>query len=227
MAEPGYRLGAPAQAVDRHARGWREGEARLRRWDGHWIGVHTPEPSTSPSSDRALAWLGFERLRRRSPSGPTTGKAVPTPFVKNSASSALRRMPSSSGSIPWQIPMRRVHVGYGTETPWVAGYREATNALEQSSRALATQTNEEAMVESFLLGGRVIRQLARDPLLPDELVPGTERRAVISAMRSYDRTGRRAWSAFMARHGAAHIHSPSHGGSLSRPSPATPSMVAE
>ena len=44
----------------------------------------------------------------------------------------------------------------------------------------------------------------RDPLLPEPLVPAAERRAVVTALRRYDRAGRRSWAAFLARHGAPH-----------------------
>ena len=53
------------------------------------------------------------------------------------------------------------------------------------------------MVESFLLGGRTIRQLVLDPLLPETLVPAAEREALVAAMRRYDRVGRASWARFM------------------------------
>ena len=54
-----------------------------------------------------------------------------------------------------------------------------------------------AMVESFLLGGRAIRQIVLDPLLPEPLVPAAERGALVAAMRRYDRVGRACWAGFM------------------------------
>jgi len=44
-----------------------------------------------------------------------------------------------------------------------------------------------------------------DPLLPEELLAGDERDALVEAMRRYDKAGRRVWAAFMARHGAPHL----------------------
>ena len=67
------------------------------------------------------------------------------------------------------------------------------------------------MVESFLLGGRVIRELVLDPQLPEPLAPEAERRALVAAMRRYDRAGRRAWASFMSRLGAPHMSAPAHG----------------
>jgi len=67
------------------------------------------------------------------------------------------------------------------------------------------------MVESFKLGGRVIRELVGDPLLPEPLLPVAERRALVTALRRYDRAGRRIWASFMARYGAPHIELPADG----------------
>ena len=67
------------------------------------------------------------------------------------------------------------------------------------------------MVESFRLGGRVIRELVRDPLLPEALVPAAERRALVAALRRYDLAGRRVWASFMARYGAPHTELPADG----------------
>jgi hypothetical protein len=57
------------------------------------------------------------------------------------------------------------------------------------------------MVESFLIGGRVIRQLVLDPLLPEPIVPTSERDVLALAMRRYDRLGRACWAGFRDRHG--------------------------
>ena len=64
------------------------------------------------------------------------------------------------------------------------------------------------MVESYLLGGRIIRELVLDPLLPEAIVPTGPRTALVEAMREYDALGRRSWALFMARHGAPYAGTP-------------------
>jgi len=64
------------------------------------------------------------------------------------------------------------------------------------------------MVESFRVGGAALRTLAKDPLLPEPIVPAREREALVAAMRDYDARGRASWSAFLARHGVAHRAAP-------------------
>ena len=72
----------------------------------------------------------------------------------------------------------------------VAAVRER---LEESEARLPSRPHPEAMAESFQLGGEAIRQIVLDPLLPDAIVPAPERRALLAAIRRYDRTGRGYW----------------------------------
>ncbi|MDX1650414.1 MAG: hypothetical protein R3263_11230, partial [Myxococcota bacterium] len=88
------------------------------------------------------------------------------------------------------------------------GWARTRAELEASEARLAGLPPERAMVESFLLGGRAIREIVLDPLLPEPIVPVAERRALAAAARRYDVAGRRAWAAFMAAHGAPTHHAP-------------------
>jgi phenylacetic acid degradation operon negative regulatory protein len=212
-----YRLGPNALAVDRHAQGWRSRENRLRRWGGRWIAVHGAGSVPDPASERALAWLGFEAFRPGLHLRPDNWKG---------GVDAIRTELHELG-LALAAPVFRLDQLSDAEAAeagglWdlqalVEGYRFARSELARSARNLARASEADAMVESFLLGGEVIRQLARDPLLPDALVASEERRAVVDEMRLYDRAGRRAWASFMARHGAPHIQSPSHGVSEAAP----------
>ena len=82
--------------------------------------------------------------------------------------------------------------------------------LERSERTLGTLAREQAMAESFLLGGRAIRQLVLDPRLPEPLVPAAERRALIDALLRYDRAGRGCWASFLRELGARPGSTPAH-----------------
>ena len=64
------------------------------------------------------------------------------------------------------------------------------------------------MVESFLVGGRVLRRIVLDPLLPEAIVPTSERDAMIDAMSDYDRMGRARWADFLARFDVPHLRAP-------------------
>jgi phenylacetic acid degradation operon negative regulatory protein len=90
----------------------------------------------------------------------------------------------------------------------VATYRRHRQQLEASARRLRARSAEVAMVESFRVGGAVLRLLAHDALLPEPIVAAAERAALVDAMRDYDAIGRASWSGFLSRHGVRHGKAP-------------------
>ncbi len=88
------------------------------------------------------------------------------------------------------------------------GSRRRRAELEPGESRLATLPIEAAMVEAFLLGRAVIRELVLDPLLPDAICPSADRQALAAALRRYDRLGRAAWAGFLTRFDVPHIGTP-------------------
>ncbi len=211
-----YRLGAAAHAVDRRVLGWRAAEQRTTKWSGGWWllragAVPSPRSRARRDRERALALLGFAEL------GP--GFALRPDNLRASLSelrTELRELGLEADALLARASELDPESEARARSLWkrdalAAAYRRALAELTASEARLAALPEERAMVESFLLGGRVIRELVLDPLLPEPLAPEAERRALVAAMRRYDRIGRRAWASFMARHGAPHVASPAHG----------------
>jgi phenylacetic acid degradation operon negative regulatory protein len=202
-----YRLAAGAGAVTGHVRAWRRLEDLVRDWKGAWIAVHAGSLARSGRTsvrrnDRALAFLGFRELEAGlylRPDNLAGGIEVvrtrlhdlglaraATLFTMTNLDEAGERRARSL----WDVAALR------------RGYREAAQRLATSTARLSSASTDDAMVETYLLGGDVLRQIVLDPLLPDAIVPGTERRSLIAAMRNYDKLGRACWAPFMRRHGA-------------------------
>jgi hypothetical protein len=66
------------------------------------------------------------------------------------------------------------------------------------------------MAESFLLGGRVIRQIVLDPLLPEPIVRDGELRELVAAMRRYDKLGHACWRSFFSQYRLTSMRAPVH-----------------
>jgi phenylacetic acid degradation operon negative regulatory protein len=209
-----YRLGAGSQPIAAHVTSWRNLEQRTRRWGGGWVAVFQGAQVLRPGSrarrrrERARRLLGFRLL--------FAGLHVRPDNLQGGAEE-LRRQLGALGTPPgdlvcelrgldaavqararclWDgLAIRRAHAGLLGE-------------LERSAERLPRLRAQEARVESFLLGGRVIRQLALDPLLPEAIAPGRERGTLIRAMRRYDRLGRAAWTGFLAEFDVPHRGAP-------------------
>lgn len=209
-----YRLGEAAHAIDRRVLGWRSAEQRSTRWSGGWWLVKSGTLPPARSRERrarehALRLLGFREL------WPETALRPDNLRVSLAELQAeLRALGLEADALVALVRELDPASDARARQLWKRdplSYRRSLKELAVSEARLARLPEEEAMVESFLLGGRVIRELVLDPLLPEPLAPEEDRRALAQAMRRYDRSGRHAWVSFLARHGAPHVATPAHG----------------
>ena len=215
-----YRLAASAQPVSRRVGGWSTADARALRWSGDWVGVfvHALSRSDRPArrrAARALAFLGFGELdpgffiRPDNLRGGVAGTR--SELHELGLDPAARVLAVSQLDEKTDSRARRLWDGAAL----VRAQREARDEIERSAARLSRLRGEAAMVETFLVGGRAIRQIALDPCLPEAIAPESERRALVAAMREYDRAGRACWSEFMSAHDAPHRSSPANLAGLS------------
>jgi phenylacetic acid degradation operon negative regulatory protein len=195
-----YRLGPDAGAVNQRIRSWRRPEQRMRPWDGGWIGVHGPGSAPARarrSRARALRLLGFRSL--------SPGLEIrPDNWVGGvgAVRDELFALGLPGGATVFRMTdldpaAQQRALQLWDQAALVAGHRATTARLEASLARLAGLPREAAMVESFELGGEGIRQIVVDPLLPEEIVPGRDRRALVETMRRFDAAGRRAWAGWL------------------------------
>lgn len=208
-----YRLGERAVPISRRVRSWRELDRRTRRWGGGWIGVEVVRSGRKDgrARGRALSLMGLAPLREslwlrpdnlvgsvdaaRAELGSLGLPDADLVFaVSNLDPSAERRARKL-----WNVEELR------------RSYRDLLADLAAGAERIAGLAVEDAMVESFLLGGRALRQLLRDPLLPEEICPATERSRLLEAMRRYDRLGRLAWAELLKRWGVPYLTAPLDG----------------
>jgi phenylacetic acid degradation operon negative regulatory protein len=210
-----YRLGRRAAAVQQQVRSWRRIENRVRQWNGGWLGVHTgalrrESRATLERRRRALRFLGFREL--------VPGLAV-RPDNLTASREALYEELVALG-LPAAAPVFAMAMidrasDAAARALWdgealVTDYRRSRAELEESEARLPDVSAREAMVESFLLGGRVIRQIVLDPLLPEPIVPDGELRELVTAMRRYDKLGHSCWRAFFSQYRLTSMRAPVH-----------------
>ena len=204
-----YRLGPAAAPLNARVVAWRRLEERVRRWEGGWIGAHLVGRARgrgdAAANARALRLLGFASFAEGLALRPDNLRGG-VPAVREELRS-LGLAPAlpvfALGELDGEAEARAR--GLWDTAALRRGYASSRRELAASEARLARLPEAAAMVESFQLGGRVIRELVHDPLLPEALVPSDERRSLVAALRRYDRIGRRAWAAFLARHGAPHV----------------------
>lgn len=211
-----YRLGPATRAVEARIASWRDPESRRIAWDGGFAavldGVAAPAAATGAGARRAraraLRLLGFRTLR--------PGLHL-RPDNLRGGMSGLRLELSALGLPEGDAVVRLseidAHAGARLRELFdvralAAAETALRQELERSLRRLDRLPPDRARVESFLLGGRAIRTLVLDPLLPEEIAPGDARRALAETLRRYDRAGRAAWRPFLARFGLPGLPTP-------------------
>lgn len=194
-----YQLSGSAHELADQVATWRSVEHRLRPWSGAYVAVHggrlkRSDRLTMKNRVRALEMLGFREL--------DPGLYVRPDNLEDSVE-ALRQKLYSLGL------ERSASVFLVTDFDAERKARIAalwdTKALNESYRSLRQQLEnwltrapalepEVAMRESFLLGGKAIRQVVFDPMLPAPMVDTQARQTFINAVRRYDKAGQRIWN---------------------------------
>jgi len=206
-----YGIAAGARAVQAHVASWSQLEARTVAWQGDWWGVHTAglarDRAAGRRRGRALSFLGFAEL--------DTGLWLrPANLVGGSAAARDRLigLGLEAAAPVFRVDQLDADAEARARRLWdgaalTRDYQRMQRQLAESGARLAELPIEQATVECFLLGGRAIRQLAFDPLLPEPIVSTADRRALVDQMRRYDRAGRRVWRRFMRAEGAPALES--------------------
>lgn len=205
-----YRLGGAAEAIGAYVRTWRDRPRRTRPWDGTWLAVHAGAATRGAQRGRtrALRLLGFALLRRGLWVRPNN---LAQPLE------ALRAELAALGLPPGDLVCTLANLDAATaaraQRLWdVAAlrrtWRTLATTLAASEARLPSLDPTAAMAESFRTGGRALRALVLDPLLPEAICPTAERDAVLERMRQYDRLGRLAWSHLLQRYDVPALRPP-------------------
>jgi phenylacetic acid degradation operon negative regulatory protein len=206
-----YRLGPAIAAVSERIHAWRTAEQSLRPWSGDWVAVHTADLEKGPAARRrarAFRLLGLRplgsalQMRPDNLAGGVASLRERLRALGLEDSAPVGRL----GQLDAASQDRACALWDGPAL--VRAYRKSLGLLEASAARLPQLSRDAARVESFRIGGSVLRQLALDPMLPEPLVPAGERGALVAAMRSYDRLGRRAWAGWLGEDGDTPARAP-------------------
>ncbi len=221
-----YRLGERSEAIDQRAGSWRELSGQIVPWSRNWVGVLTDlrgrsreysgNRSTRRRQDQALEVLGFRNLEPALAIRPDNlAGGVGDLRVRLTSLVLPSSAPQGSSVGPLVFALRELDataevraLGLWNATDLIRDYEDGRSLLRTSKDRIAKMSAEEAMVESFLTGGRVLRQIVFDPLLPESIVPTAARSALLDAMMDYDDLARRCWAGFLERFASVDVRPP-------------------
>lgn len=209
-----YSLASGSWPVQRHVSSWTRLEQRCVTWRGQWCGVYLSRPSRIGRQEtrrrgRALDFLGLRELepglwvRPDNLSGGVVDLRERLVELGLDVSSRVFAIQQLDGDTD-----ERARGLWDTEA-LLEAYRDQRQRLQRSAEELTRLGVAEAMVEAFLAGGRAIGLLAFDPLLPEAILPGEERRTLLAEMLLYNRQGRGCWRRYAKQQSIPEIVMPS------------------
>jgi phenylacetic acid degradation operon negative regulatory protein len=224
-----YRLGPAVEAIRDQLQGWRGLGERTRAWQGDWVAVHQPRLGRGPARrrrERVLELLGFRELEPGFSLRPDN-LAGGIEDLRPRLADLVRDSDGRAENVGRIFLVRDLDPASELEARrlWNAnalaeGARASLSALRASEERLPQLSNEEAMVETFLVGGRALRELVQHPLLPREILDPAPLDALLDEMKRYDEIGRDHWARFLARHAVPHRALPLDSRFESTPAPA-------
>jgi phenylacetic acid degradation operon negative regulatory protein len=198
-----YRLAPSAEDLAREVASWAKAEERVKTWSGGYWAVFTgalgrTDRAALRRRARALSIAGFGELERGLHLRPDNLRggieAVRDRLHALGLETEAPVFAASSFDPGFEARLQRLWDGKALSS----GYQRARLELERWLEGAGKLDPDVAARESFLLGGRAIRRIVYDPLLPPPFVDVAERRAFIETMKVMDREGRRIWRRFFA-----------------------------
>ena len=182
-----YRLTNSTDHLNDFIEEWRLGDARRRDWTDNWMLAQGDFDSWALNAcgffyiDNQL-WVRPDNLTRST----------------DHLQALLEKLGASSGCIiatdaSLSLDLEKTVLELVTRNAFQKKYAEAIAKLKQSLTRLTVIPTDAAQKECFFLGGAAIQVLALDPLLPEEILPGDDRRNLWKLMLEYDRVGRAIW----------------------------------
>jgi phenylacetic acid degradation operon negative regulatory protein len=197
-----YTSGKTDKSIRQLASTWRHSMAKVEQWNGGWLCVYTSHLGrTSKQSirvrERAFRLTGFEPLEKNLWCRPDN-------FMETADSTFARLV--EIGLENTAILMKVDHFNHGLTTNpmslWSPQQLENTDELlvsllEKSTQRLHDFDIKQATKESFLIGEHVIRQINQNPLLPEEMVDASAKKALLAKMIAYDSLCHPIWHEFV------------------------------
>lgn len=193
-----YALSARAHELADEVAMWRTADQRVREWGGDYVAVHCgalprSDRKVMRNRERALGMLGFREWERGLYLRPDNIERDLDAIRKRLYAIGLERdagvFRAAGFDAAREARIRRLWDGRAL----TATYRRLRRELDAWLATHHRLDADTAAREAFLLGGKAIRHVVYDPLLPDPLVDAQARHDFVETVRRFDRVGRQIW----------------------------------
>ena len=193
VARGHYRLAKRSDPVNDFVEEWRDGEARCRNWqENSFLMIHLDR--THQKDIWLVSAFGFIALRKGLWLRPDNLSKPFDELHKQFTLLGLNDNAVIGQGMRLSAADSKQLLAHYDAISLQRNYAEVTRKLTKSMANLTALPKSRAMKESFSYGGKAIQLLAKDPLLPREILDPTGRRELWQTMLEYDRAGREIWA---------------------------------
>ncbi len=193
-----YGAGEQIQAMSQEIRSWRYAQDRIRAWTGHFLFAFLPERPKYDRTEirhraRALGMMGFQDVASDIHVRPDNLRA---------SLEEVRQRLVTLGMTADHVLVSAEHIA-GLDEKYIKNlwpikqldqqYLEMTVRMRSWMQSARHMQTEHAARESFLLGREVIRQINRDPWLPEDWIDASSRQTYFETAIEFDRYGWTFW----------------------------------
>lgn len=197
-----YSIGKTDETIRQLASTWRHSLARVEQWEGGWLCVYTAHLGRTSKQkirvrERAFRLTGFKPLEKSLWCRPDNLMET-----TDSTFTRLAEIGLENTAILMKVDRFNLDLTTNPMSLWSSEQLEDTyellvSLLENSALRLPYLDIKQATRESFLIGEHVIRQINQDPLLPEEMVNTSAKKALLAKMIAYDDLCHPIWHKFV------------------------------
>ena len=198
-----YELGPEARGLARQQSHWRSLEDELIPWDGRWLAIYVAhlgrrDRTQLRQRERVTEMWGFRALQQGLLIRPANFRLRTEEVTEALHDLGLEREALVFTASDFQGP-DPVAAGLWPVAELNNQYRELTQQMTTWLENYPDFSLEDAARECFLIGDRVLREIAFDPRLPDEMADTAARREMVETMCLFDDVGKAIWAELIAQ----------------------------
>ncbi len=199
-----YEIGGRGTAMREELRGWQNALDRTKPWDGTWLAVMTSHLGRTNrkslrNRERALKLSGLVEV--------VAGIWIRPANLMDSISDLRTRLVMlglDENAVIGHVSAFESDTKFDPKQLWAADdyvtrYKEAINAMSDSTANIPNMTPAQSARETLLVGQTVLHIINLDPLLPNEIIDQSLLEQMINDMRAYNQLGLECWQKFYAQ----------------------------
>ncbi len=177
---------------------WHLGEQRRRNWDKTWVLVCLPDRKAITNDKeyiKALRYMGFATDNGHQWTRPNYLNFSRSQYCEYLVQLGLTR--EAHIFVVAEADPELIRCWENALWPiseYQNNYQSLLAELKKSMNSVHKIPLNQAAVESFILGSKVVNTLATDPLLPEEIMPCSARESLTNSMLEYDLIGKEIWN---------------------------------